>query len=545
MRNLVFSSLLGAALTLLFLYPIVRTIDSHLTSREDGVFIAWTINRVSHQLQAGAATAEAPIFHPFVHTGAYSDPFLINGLTNIPVTWFTSNVILMHNLQLLSGTVIIFVAMWLLAGRLYYSPWSAAFSALIFTFAAMHLHYLVHLQVYLIAGLPLTIYFLLTWVDTQRSQYLTLTVFAFLLQTLNSPMTGYFLLAIGLCLWLTHTKLRITIWNHRLLVGLYGVLTLTCLATVYWPYLQVSQAFNYTRSIRDTAHFAHSLEKFFEPEMVLLYVLSGFGWLAWKRRAQPFSQWPWFPLLVLGVGGVLMLGPALKYQAQTVKIFNLPIPLPYAVLYYLVPGFKAFRATSRWITVFNFGLSLLVGWSVSQVTIEVGHRTRLLVAGSFLLLTAFFWFENQQNLKLYPVPLEIPAIYQIVKERPETVLAEFPVFSWRMHPYNYLENDRLLGQANHGKTLYNGVSGFTPPIRERQWDWLWREFPSGETIDHLKKEGVELVIVHYDIYQEMTVQNYRYQDIPVMPPDQLKAALETLPLQLIGCEQSKCLYRFL
>ncbi len=55
-----------------------------------------------------------------------------------------------------------------------------------------------------------------------------------------------------------------------------------------------------------------------------------------------------------------MLGPALKIHDQTIKIVGLPIPLPYGIAYYLIPGFQAFRASSRFIILLGFGLSLLI-----------------------------------------------------------------------------------------------------------------------------------------------------------------------------------------
>lgn len=236
-----------------------------------------------------------------------------------------------------------------------------------------------------------------------------------------------------------------------------------------------------------------------------------------------------------------MLGPALKLNDQTFKIFGLPIPLPYALLYYLVPGFKAFRATSRWITVLNFGLSLLIGGLVGR-TASSKKISPVVMTISSGLLCFFFWWENFQLLRLYPIPLTIPTIYETVRAQPALVLAEFPVFSWRMHPYNALENDRLLTQAYHHKSMYNGVSGFTPPIREEHWDWLWQEFPSPATLDHLRNEGVELVLVHYDQYQLLHTTGYAYQHRQSPSPSDVRARLTQLGLSPVKCDQNKCLY---
>lgn len=519
---------------------------THLTSREDGIFIAWTINHVSHSLQTGADLFQVPTFYPFKNTLAYSDPFLTSGLMNIPLTWVTDNIVLMHNVHLLLGTILTFISMWLLGRQLFTSRWAAAFSALIFTFSSMHLHYLVHLHTYLVAGLPLTLYFLLRWAESKKSVFLFLSTIVFILQAINAPMTFFFMVSLIICLLIADKTLRQMIRRNWLLVAMYGVLTLLTIGLVYWPYFQVSQEFKYTRSIRDAAHFAHSLNRMIEPELWLLYgAVSG---ILFFRGNTPLEKKHLliFPLLAVATGAVLMLGPALKVNDQTFKIFGWPMPLPYAVLYYVIPGFKAFRATSRWITVFNFGLSLWVGWAVAEYQLPTISKYRhQALALIFLGLTTFFWFGNYHTIKVYPIPLEPPTIYQVLKNRPERVAAEFPVLSWRMQPYNYLENDRLLYQAYHQKVLYNGVSGFTPPIREERWEWLWREFPSPETIDHLKNEGVEVMIVHYDVYEEMSDQKYTYAEVPTLQPTAIRDSLRQLKVEEIECLQDKCLYSLL
>ena len=122
-------------------------------------------------------------------------------------------------------------------------------------------------------------------------------------------------------------------------------------------------------------------------------------------------------------------------------------------------------------------------------------------------------------------------------------MAEFPVFSWRMMPFTYHETDRLLYQPYHHQKLYNGASGFTPPVREKDWEWLWQHFPQPETIAYLDQQGVELLLVDLDIYRQLQAAGFSYAQTPTPDPTQLLTNLASQSgVTNIGCTTSACLY---
>jgi hypothetical protein len=529
----------AALLTITFLHPVISHFSTHLTSRADGIFISWTIYTVSTFLIQGINFFQMPIFYPFTNTLTYSDPFISTAILNLPLLALTKNIVAMHNFHLLIGTVIMYLASYALAKELKYSNIASHFAATIFTFSPIHLHYLVHLQVYLLAGIPLTFYFLIKWTKTSNWYWLLLSFATFLYQVLNSPMSGFFLI-FALIPTLFNQQFRTQIKNNYKLVKYYSVITLIILALIYFPFFANSANFNYVRTIRDTAHFAHSLNRFFQADLLLTYALLFIFWITKKKKNDLQKSLLNKKTLILTtlIGAILMLGPALKINEQTFKILNIPIPLPYAVLYYIIPGFQAFRASSRWIILLNFGLAYLMGNLITQSKLKLK-----LQYGLFGLLLFSFYFANLQNFEFYKIPTEIPKIYEILKPRSEKIVAEFPVFLWRMMPYSFLENDRLLYQSFHKKTLYNGVSGFVPPIREQEWNWLWQNFPNHQSTLYLKNQGVQLIIIHFDLYEKMHNYNFTYLETTSPSAIELKELVNNQQqLKLISCQEKKCLY---
>ncbi len=531
-------------LTLLFLWPVLTHFSTHLTSHEDGLLISYLIHWVAHAIATGQNVYQVPFFHPFANTLAYSDPFFSTGLLSIPLLWLTSNLVIIHNIHLVIGTITTFMSMYFLSKLVTQSKAAALISALIFTFSSLHFMYVVHLHTYLIAGLPMSLYFFLTWLKTHRWHHLTWAAVAFLYQALNAPMTGFFVAFIFLIL-LIQKNIRHQLWLKKEIVLAVGLGVALICGVLYRPYFQVSREFNYTRSIRDTAHFAHSLNYFWQPESLLLLGLLASLWYRQRKIITPSAITADKPVLSLktqvviaAVGAILMLGPALKINDQTFKLFGFPIPLPYAVLYYVIPGFQAFRTSSRWITLFNFGLSLIIGSLLSRTQLK-----RYQIWFISITLVGFFWLTQVPSLQLFPIPQTLPTIYEQVKARPETVLAEFPVFSWGMAPFQYLEADRYQAQIFHHKRVYNGATGFTPPARLAEWDDMWLNFPASSTIDLLREAGVELVLVDFSIYDHLAAAGFNYANHPSPTGQEMRSLVENQSrLQTLSCTETACLY---
>jgi hypothetical protein len=126
-------------------------------------------------------------------------------------------------------------------------------------------------------------------------------------------------------------------------------------------------------------------------------------------------------------------------------------------------------------------------------------------------------------MKIHQINSAIPPIYDVIKNRPEKVLAEFPTYVWSQTDSYYLEADRLLFQSYHHKKLYNGYSGFIPPYKEDLWHTITDNLAKKETIQHLKDSEVELVLLNSK--QTKSLSNFNSENY-----------------QLITCQNQLCLY---
>jgi len=529
----------GIILTAIFLWPTLTHFSTHLPSDQDGLFVIWTVNWISQALTAGLNFFEAPFFYPFHQTLAYSQPMFSQGLLNIPLTWFTTNLVIMSNVHLIAGSVLGFMAMYWLIFDQTKSKFAAGLASLIFSFGLWHAQYLVHLNTYAIAGIPAAVWAGRRYLTTQNYGHLLLAAIFCLYQMLNDPMYGFFLLVILSTIFFNKKSLQlIKVKISEISLTLLGVAIIVF--AFYWPYWQVSEQFHYVRTIRDAAHFALSIDQLFNMQLAGLYgLILILGYLASRHLKKPELKKLILPsLIVLCLGLILALGPVAKWHNQTIKIFDWPIPLPYAVTYYLVPGMKAFRAASRWVVVANFGLSLLVGLLAAQSRLAKPQQ-----AGLLLLTLGWLWWFNHTYV-LIKIPTQIPDIYQTVKNRPEPTLAELPAYTWGQQPEVTAESYRLMYQNYHRKQLYNGASGFTPPSRMAEWPRITAQFPDTSAIGDLKHQGIELVIVHWAEYEHLFSQKSMLNSWPAPDPKVLKNQLaHSQQLTLISCQENDCLYK--
>lgn len=554
MKNKLWGLLIGFVLTVFFTLPLLNKFFTHLTSRQDGVLISWLINWGSQSLITKQNFFNPPFFYPYQNTIAYSDLFFSTALLNLPLVFIEkviyplinnqsvfnisnlSLLIINHNLHLFFGSVFVFWGQYLLGLYLFKSKKIATLSAIIFTFSSMHFAYIVHLHTFLVAGIPFFFLFLFKFIDTQKTKYLLLASLAVLYQLLNSPMTGLFILMMSL-VSLVNKKIREVLWNNKQLVSL-SILGITFLTVFFYlPYFSVSKEFNYTRTIRDSAHFAHSLNQFLIPEiifyfgLILLLVKLNFNGLVSQIKKDTLPKHFKLFLLITIFGAILMLGPVVKINGETLKVLNLPIPLPYSLFYYLFPGFKAFRASSRWIIVFGFGLSTVIGYSVASLDFSKFKKHRILkklTKDNFINIiiistVSLLWTTQVPSLELLEINTTIAPIYEVIKNRPESVLAEFPTYVWSQYNNYYREADRLLFQSYHQKKLYNGFSGFAPPEREKLWHTISDNLDSKEMIKYLKDSKVELVLLR-------GAENSDYKNF------------SSPHYQLIQCIDQDCLY---
>ena len=200
-------------------------------------------------------------------------------------------------------------------------------------------------------------------------------------------------------------------------------------------------------------------------------------------------------IILLILGFILSLGPVFKINEQTFKIFNLPIPLPYGIFYYIIPGFKAFRAPSRWLWVSAFAASGLASAVFSKLKIK--HKGALM-----LVVIAVSIVFGSRIKRVYEVPQykQYPHVYTWLESQSKDVIIEMPVYTWASGGLAKNEMMRMLYSLKHGKTLYNGYAGFYPPGWLRFTARLDKEFPSLQLESDLNEIGIDYVLVNKKEY---------------------------------------------
>ncbi len=362
------------------------------------------------------------IFYPYKNVLAYSDMHKISAAItggNFAVAMIFGQV----------ATMLVVYFWWRKWGQ-----WPAVVGTVVLALSQIRFEYRVHLQMwsmqYWLAAVGLIIYGL----NKSKSWLLYLGFGILGLQIYESPLPILFSAAL-LVIYGLINKTKVT----KPLV-----LAMVLFSIIIFPavrvYRGVSQEFNFVRDIREAAHNSISVDDlwghFWSPGLVVLLAVAHL-----KNRHD--SK---FLLTIFAIGLIMSLGPVLKWQGQTVKFFGKYfVPLPYGIVYYVVPGMGGFRTPSRWLWLSAFAASGIIAAGI--------NRRYALCLG-----VAIIGGTRLMNVVQLP---DVPAVYQWLKTQPGRVVLEIPVYTWPQEKY---EVERMYFSLYHGKTLVNGYSGFTPPL---------------------------------------------------------------------------------
>jgi hypothetical protein len=309
------------------------------------------------------------------------------------------------------------------------------------------------------------------------------------------------------------------------------------------PYLQTSREFGYVRDIRDTVNFANRQEYILFPSdrtrlaglliqtfyhhdihplkhdgyfglTLLLLTAASLIYRIQKRRQFVIPYFDLF-LFLAGSAYVLSLGPVLQWFGHVVKL-PFPIPLPYIVFYYLIPGFSGFRNSARWELVVVLGLSIACGLFIAHVLRTVSKPKQWLCT-VVLCLLVLIEIPFPIQYQVVPHTDAYPPVYSYLATLPErTVIIEMPIYNWNM-PNTLHEQMRLLYSTKDHLRSVNGTSGFSPPEWQKHADDLYFHFPDTKTMRYLTSIGVTYVIVHAGEYQDLYTEHRVVQAVQPRP----------------------------
>lgn len=485
MRRLIMIGFI-ALILFFFIYPSAFLSPKNtLPDDNDTRLIAYIINQIQLNLINHKSIFYGTYFAPFPNTLTYSDLFLTSAILTLPARIFTNNPIIIFNLALILGFTLTFVASYLLFSFFSGSRWLGLIAAILFNLSGFHLTYLPHLQMFSLWPVFLSLYFFV------RGNYF-LFFLAVTAQVTESIFPVYLIFFSCLILFLSHQ--RSTIYNLRSIIS-HLILFLPLWLLFLFPYLKLHYSFpEAVRPIRDAAHFSLGLEKIFSFHswtLICLFIISIF---LRKNNAPSASQNrtihdSYFMILIFSI--MMSLGPVLKIFGHTVKIFGLPIPLPYAFSYYLLPGFNGFRTPSRFIILATIAAIIIISQKIGPYFQKFLPQTKFFLLSSLILLLAL---ENHLPRHSYPVNIKPPSVYQKVRDLPDSaIILELPIKLWVGEDHE-IESVRSLYSLEHQHRRVGGYSGFAPLAWINLVEHIITSRTDPEVINQLKSLGVTHIV---------------------------------------------------
>lgn len=494
--------------TLIFFKPVISKMSSAIIDDYDGLMITWSLNRIIQRFPASPKKLmQGNIFYPYPYSHAYSDAFITDALIALPFVKATKEPLVAFNINLIISQALLLFFTYLFLSEFCQNFILSIMLALVFSFSSIRLHYLQHLQMFSLYWVPLSGISLMRFAKSGKIFFLYLFFFAFLAQILNSFLSGYFIIFLFLTLYLTEVALRKAINKHikHFIVG--TLLISFILYPLVKVYFYVSGFFGYVRPIRDVIHFSLSPEeifsKFFSPNLIFLFIFSLGYFLSKKKKEKEILVFLFMTIAAF----VLALGPVLHFLGQTLRFGSLPIPLPYTVFYYFIPGFKGFRTPSRWIFMFGFGAITFSALMLEKFLKKKAKLTKFLIY-LLIVISVVIFTKVPKNYISVPAKNQYPQIYSWLKNQPGEVIVEIPIYFWGDFVFGGREVYRMLYGLEHGKKMVNGYSGFSPPEWEEFVLFLRKYFPEEESLLKLKNIGVDYLVIHRDELKDLWPKDF-------------------------------------
>jgi len=468
--------------------PLITNMSGFIGEHGDSYFSVWRLAWVAHKLPRDPLHLfDANIFYPHPATLAYSDAMLLPATVLSPLHWLHVHPVAVYNLTLLGAFVASGVAACLLVTHLTESFAAGLLGGVIFAFSPHRFEHFDHLELQFAFWIPLAV---LAWhhaVARNRGYLFVGTLAAG--QVLSSIYHGMFLL-----LWLavlTAVRLHATPRRAVQAGALILAVPLLVMALYAVPYMR-SRADVGERGPAEVAGYSAVPTDFLSaPRNSRLY-----GWTAWlganERHLFPgvvalgllvVGLWP--PLdrtrMVHAVGLALALDLTLGFNGGL-----------YHLLYAWVLPFRGLRVPARADILVLLGTAVIAGYGLTRITRTI-HRPRLAAAVSLAVVIAAS-VECLAAPRLIRVPTNISVWYASLRDRPGTVIFEWPVtVPWRL--YNMLDVEYMYRSTRHWQPLLNGYSGNYPnSYIGLLYDM--RSFPDTKTIAELQRRGVTVLVLH-------------------------------------------------
>jgi hypothetical protein len=475
------------------LWAVLQSPSNALVNAGDDILITWIIGQHIEKIPGDLPNIfDGNIFYPYKNTLAYSDFFLPSALIAYVPVKLTQLPILGYNLNLLVGQALTIAVLYLWFLEITKNKLSSLVASVAFGVSQIRIHYYAHLQMWSLQWFLLASWMFWKFTHLKKTRFLYLSGFFIVIQFWESVLPVYFFITIAGFILLTNRQVLKNNWKHFL--GAF-VLVVILIFPLLKTYLQVSTELGVARSIRDAAHFSMSLDDvwraYFSPGLYLVFIIS---LLTVSDKIFGKNKVMFWLLSVMLFGFIMSLGPVLKWEGSTFKIFDkLFLPLPYGFFYFMVPGFTALRTPLRWFWLSGFAASGMISVILSFYKSKVNN---LVFIGLFFI--ALLGGRKVPVVATASAPSDYPRVYEFIESLPKDVVLELPIYTWGQGESAKEEFWRMLYSLKHKKELVNGFTGLMPEERQELIGEIENDFPDPGLILKLSNIGVDYVVVHKD-----------------------------------------------
>ncbi len=505
-RWLVGAGVFYTACTVLFTWPLPAHLTTHVRATpvyglSDLHLHLWTLAWVARAVvRDPLGIFDANIFHPAPLTLAGSDHLLGTLPIAGPVYWLTGNPVTTMNVVVLASFPLVGLATGALVCALSGSRWAGLLAGFVFAFAPFRMRSFVPVQTFMLPYLPLALLAFLTYLRHGGGWRLGAGMVALLLQLLVAYYIAYAaLVAVGLTLVVLAVRERGI--PARRWTGLAAALlvVLAAAALVSLPYLlrRESGMIRTYGGALGTAALTPWMLGGLVRSRALVYlgiVPMGLAAIAALAALRPNRTRRTAVLVFLSialVGWLLCLG-------SHGEIWGVRVPLPYAWLAAVIPGFASMRVALRFFLLVAFGVAGLAGVGLAVARNWLGPVAAL----GLVAVTLWQYQPPEWPLAIAAVeaPETMPPAYQWLREHGDGgALLELPLGV--EGTYRALANESLAmyRSTRHWLPLLNGYTAYPPPSHTVLMR-VARELPGPESLDTLLGlVDVRWILVHRDM----------------------------------------------
>jgi hypothetical protein len=499
------------------LYRLVLNLDRFAPDPGDPLLNSWIMAWDVHALAGGLRHFfDANIFFPYPLTLAYSETLLGDLPLAGPIIALTGNPLLACNAVVLASFIAGGWCMYFAVSRLTGSGWAGLIAGAVYAFGLPRFAALSHVQLLTTQWLPLVVYFADRVLREGRwRHWLGLTI-CFNLQFLCSYNLGLFMVLTLALLVVAYLIAGLGRPTRRLLAqgGAWLAVTLAVNLPLAAPYFTLSRQMHLQRSLADLAPYSAAPRDYVTADPTH-WLYGGLG-----RTLAPTEMRGGEHFLFLGVmaWALALLGllsrPAGRDQRRQLAVFGAlgavlivlslgprlgGLPLPYALLFEHLPGFRSIRVPARLVVMVALCVAFLAGCGASHWLPRLG-RWRLPVAVAAVLLTLAEAGPMTWPGVIVPPPNEGPAVVHWLAARTDApVVLELPIPTQSLLQA-FTQCTRQYYSTVHWQRTVNGYSGFMTRTYETLAGTS-QSFPDAATCAWLQGLRVDLVVLHRDDYE--------------------------------------------